>query len=173
MCYNLQGIILPTKYKIMGICVDQGKLLPNSGFSAIRKSSQTRLAINKDGLVGDQVVNLKYHGGPLRVVHHYSQKNYRYLKGVFPEIAHKFKMGSYGENITTEELSEEDLCLGDVFSLGSAIVQITVPRKPCAKINATYEDGRILREIVQSQRWGWVYRFVEKGVCELGDWLVF
>ncbi len=165
--------MLPTKYKIKGIFAGPIKPLPSGKLSAIRKSSQSILFIHQNGISGDQVADVKYHGGPYRVVHHYSEKNYDYLRKALPDLAPKFKMGSYGENITTEALTEADLCLGDVFTLGSAVIQVTVPRKPCATINATYEDERVLKEVAQSRRWGWFYKVLREGTCEVGDWLVF
>lgn len=95
------------------------------------------------------------------------------MKEKFSEIAHRFIPGSFGENILTEELTETELNIGDIYSLGSAKVQLTVSRRPCATINYAYEDNRILKEVMQTGRTGWFYRVLEEGEVQIGDYLEF
>lgn len=159
------------KYKILGVFTGKVKDLPNKLPSSIVRHSVDRLIIKKHGIVNDEVANTKHHGGDMRVVHHYSNVNYRYLKEKFPDIADRFVPGSFGENILTEELSEEDLNIGDIYKLGSAKVQLTVSRRPCATINYAYQDERILKEVMLSGRTGWFYRVLEEGELRPGDYL--
>lgn len=159
-----------SKYKVLGVFTGQIAPLSNKAESAITKHSTSRLIIRKDAIEHDEVANKKYHGGDMRVVHHYSHQNYNYLKVKFPEIAHRFMPGSFGENIVTEELTETDLNIGDIYSLGSAKVQLTVSRRPCATINYAYEDNRILKEVMQTGRTGWFYRVLEEGEVKTGDY---
>lgn len=160
-----------SKYKILGVFTGQIATLSNKAESAITKHPRTILTIKKDSIEHNEVANTKYHGGDMRVVHHYSNKNYNYLKEKFPEIANRFVPGSFGENILTEELTETDLNIGDIYSLGTAKVQLTVSRKPCATINYAYEDNRILKEVMHTGRTGWFYRVLEEGEVKVGDYL--
>ena len=41
---------------------------------------------------------------------------------------------TFGENITISGMCEEDVCIGDTFQIGEAIVQVTQPRQPCFKL---------------------------------------
>ena len=134
--------------KIMGLFVGKTSLLANDFESSILKSPVPELIIKKSQVLGDAVTNLKYHGGDMRVLHHYSQKNYAHLKSTFPDIAHKFVPGSFGENIVTEEMTEAELCIGDIYEVGSVKIQLTVSRRPCATINYAYQDNRILKEVM-------------------------
>lgn len=162
-------------HKVIGLFVGTPKELgPKSQVTAISKESVTEsLIINKESLEGDQVANLKYHGGPDRVIHHYSLEQYEYLKSVFPEKAQLFVPGSYGENLTTEKLTEADLCIGDIFTLGSAKVQLTEGRKPCSTIDLKYGFKGVLKEIVSSGRYGWFYKILEEGEVRVGEQLEF
>ncbi|MBA2405633.1 MAG: MOSC domain-containing protein [Bdellovibrionales bacterium] len=161
------------KYKILGVFTGQVAPLSNDVESAIIKHPVSRLNIKKESIDHDEVANTKYHGGDMRVVHHYSQKNYNHLKEKFPDIAGRFIPGSFGENILTEELTEDELNIGDIYQLGAAKVQLTVSRRPCATINYAYNDDRILKEVMLTGRTGWFYQVLEEGVVKSGDYLQF
>lgn len=156
-------------YKILGTYTGQITTLANGFESAIVKKAVPKLLIRKNSLAHDEVANTKYHGGEMRVIHHYSQKNYDVLKSTFPDIADRFVGGSFGENIFTEELTETDLNIGDIYSLGTAKVQLTVSRRPCATLNYAYQDDRILQEVMKTGRTGWFYRVLEEGEVKVGD----
>ena len=159
--------------KILGVFTGQVKPLPNNINSAIIRHPVDKLIIKKNSIAHDEVANTKHHGGEMRVIHHYSVKNYQYLKEKFPDIQEKFIPGSFGENILTNEMTENELNIGDIYQLGSAKVQLTVARRPCATINYAYEDSRILKEVMASGRTGWFYRVLEEGEVGIGDELTF
>lgn len=160
------------KSRIVGVFIGEPKPLGKRQVrtSIVKEAVNGSLDIKKDYLPGDSVSDVKYHGGPDRVIHQYSLKQYEYLKLVFPEDASKFVAGSYGENITSEEFGEKDLCLGDIFKLGTAKVQLSEPRKPCKKIDLRYEAD-VLKEIISSGRYGWFYRVLEEGEVKVGDFI--
>lgn len=160
------------KFKILGVFTGKIAKIANDKESAIKKHSSKLITLSKKSIDEDVVADKRYHGGEMRVVHHYSQDHYDYFKKKFPDIAEKFIPGSIGENIITEGLSEADLCIGDVFMMGTAKVQLTVCRRPCATINNGYDDKRILKEIIASTKTGWFYRVLEEGVVKAGDELI-
>jgi MOSC domain-containing protein YiiM len=160
-----------TKFKILGVFTGKVAPLSNKTESAIIKHPCEKLIIRKDSIDHNEIANHKYHGGDMRVVHHYSHQNYNFLKAKFPELSHLFIPGSFGENIVTEELTETELNIGDIYSLGTAKVQLTVSRRPCATINYAYNDNRILKEVMQAGRTGWFYRVLEEGEVKVGDYL--
>lgn len=162
-----------TSYKVLGVFTGEVSLLSNDFPSAISKKSVAKIIIRKNGIDHDEVANTKHHGGEMRAVHHYSLYNYKCLKEKFPEIAHRFVPGSFGENILTEELTESELNIGDIYQLGSARVQLTVSRRPCATINYAYQDNRVLKEVMETGRTGWFYRVLNEGEVSVGDDLVF
>jgi MOSC domain-containing protein YiiM len=162
-----------SKYKILGVFTGQIEKLSNNVESAITKRPVEVLKLRVHSIDNDEVANKKYHGGDMRVLHHYSQKNYNHLKQTFPEISNRFVPGSFGENIITEELTESELNIGDIYSIGTAKVQLTVCRKPCATINYAYQDNRILKDVINTGRCGWFYRVLEEGEVRVGDYLEF
>ena len=161
------------KFKILNVFTGKVAKLANNKESAIIKHPAKVITLSKKSIDEDTNADKRYHGGEMRVVHHFSQKHYDYLKERFPDIAEKFVPGSFGENIITKELTEDELNIGDIYQLGTAKVQLTVCRRPCSTINYGYDDNRILKEIMATGRTGWFYRVLEEGVVKAGDELVF
>ena len=163
-----------TKYKIINISVGKVKEVgPKKVKTAMYKNPVSSLKIYKDHLPGDEVYAVQSHGGPDRIVHHYSTTNFEHFKKIFPDRKDLFVPASYGENITTDELTEKDLCIGDIFRLGTALVQVTQERKPCGTIDYCYGFKGILKEVISSRKYGWFYRVLEEGEVILGDFLEF
>lgn len=161
------------RHKILGTFSGKVQILPNNQESAIIKHATDLLKIFPHVIENDEVANTKFHGGDMRVVHHYSLKNYQFLKDKFPDIADRFIPGSFGENILTEELTETELNIGDIYQLGTARIQLTVSRRPCATLNQAYQDSRILKEVMETGRTGWFYRVLNAGEVRVGDYLEF
>lgn len=155
---------------IIGVFVSKPRPTgPKAVMSAIHKNQVAKLIVHKETLDGDDSYDKRFHGGPYRVIHHYTQKNYERLKLKFPEIADKFKGGSYGENLLTENLDESDFCIGDIFQAGTSTLELTIPRSPCGTINMGYEHNKVLKEIISTGHFGWFYRIIKEGEIKVGD----
>ncbi len=161
------------RFKVLGLFTGKIQELSNKQMSAIHKTQVPSIEVKESHLIGDEIFLQKHHGGDMRVLHHYSQKNYDHLKSVFPDIADRFVPGSLGENLLTEELDESQLCVGDLFELGEVVLELTVIRRPCATINTHYDDPRVLKEILASGKSGWFYRILKEGLIKEDDELVF
>ncbi|MBW7901922.1 MAG: MOSC domain-containing protein [Rhodocyclaceae bacterium] len=139
-------------------------------FSAIWKQPLAGpVRIARDGLAGDAQADRRVHGGPEKAVHHYAGENYAKLAERFPQIADALVVGSIGENVSTFGLDETTVCVGDVFRVGGALLQVSQPRRPCWKIDARYGVAGMVRHIVDSGRTGWYYRVLEEGAAAPGD----
>lgn len=141
-------------------------------FSAIVKHAVSGpVHILKEGLSGDAQADRRVHGGPEKAVHQYAGENYARLAAQFPELAGKLIPGSIGENISGFGFDETNVCIGDIFRLGSAVLQVSQPRRPCWKIDWRYESKGITAHIVNSGLTGWYYRVLEEGTTRTGDTL--
>lgn len=125
--------------------------------------------LSESGLDGDYQADQRVHGGLDKAVHHYAAQNYELLKEALPHLADKFLPGTIGENFSCADLSEENVHIGDNFSVGSAIVQVSQPRRPCWKLNHRYGNGHLANFVMQEQITGWYYRVIEEGEVEAGD----
>src|SRR5215467_14472265 len=74
------------------------------------------VAIRALNLAGDQQADLTVHGGPGKAVYAYPAEHYEYWRMQLPEVA--FSWGAFGENLTTDGLWENTLCIGDLLRAG-------------------------------------------------------
>lgn len=123
------------------------------------------------GLTGDVQADRRVHGGPEKAVHHYAVEHYERLAKIFPALATRLVAGSIGENISASGFDESSVCIGDVFRLGSATLQVSQPRSPCWKIDHRYGCDGVARTIAETGLTGWYYRVLEEGTVSSGDQL--
>lgn len=133
-----------------------------------KRPSDTPLDLTTTGFVGDAQADLRVHGGPERAVHHYPADYYPEWRTELGD-RETFAPGGFGENVSTTGLSEDDVCIGDVFYLGGALVQISQGRQPCWKLSAYVGEERMAYLIQKTARTGWYYRVLEPGQVGLGD----
>lgn len=121
------------------------------------------------GLEGDAQADRRVHGGPDKALHHYPAEHYAVFAATYPDCAARFVPGSIGENVTTRGWTEETVCVGDIFRIGTARVQVTQPRSPCWKINHRYGLEDALQLVAERGITGWYYRVLEAGRIAAGD----
>ncbi len=123
------------------------------------------------GIAGDVQVNRKHHGYPAMALHHFPHENYAWLEHHFGPLPRLAGPGSMGENVSTSGLTEHDVYIGDRFRLGSALIEVTQPRQPCATIEGHLGAKGIVKGLVAAARTGWFYRVIETGTAQAGDTL--
>jgi len=134
-----------------------------------KKPTKVLLRLEENGFVEDNQADLKVHGGPEKAIHHYAAEHMDFWKKKFPDHAEKFMPGCFGENISTIGLSEENLCLGDILTMGSATVQICQGRQPCWKLNAHMDISQMAAAFQTTARTGWYYRVLHTGNVQSGN----
>lgn len=135
-----------------------------------KRSVDAAVAITTTGLSGDAQGDEKHHGGPEKAVHHYPFDHYRDWRAECPAFAARLAHpGAFGENISTEGLTEANVCIGDVYRLGTALVQVSQGRQPCWRLKERFDDRRMAWRVQESGRTGWYYRVFEMGRVAVGD----
>jgi MOSC domain-containing protein YiiM len=127
------------------------------------------VAVTAEGLAGDRQADRRYHGGTEKALHHYPVEHYAPLAQRYPERAGMLQAGVLGENLSTRGWTEHNVCIGDVFRVGSALVQLSQPRQPCWKINYRLDTEGASLFVAQEGITGWYYRVLEKGIVAPGD----
>ncbi len=141
--------------------------------SGIRKQPQhTAVEITLAGITGDQIVDRRYHGGSDKALHAYPLDNYARLQAQFPQQQALFVPGSIGENLSIQGFNDQAVWLGDIFQLGTTLIQVTQNRSPCWKISARYDIERLSIWIEQQRIMGWYMRVLQPGKCQSGDNIV-
>jgi len=126
-----------------------------------------RVALRKLDLEGDGQADLTVHGGEYKAVYCYPVAHYEYWKKELP--GRKLPMGMFGENFTTDGLSEESAHLGDRFAVGSAEVVVTQPRLPCYKLGLKFQSDDMVRRFLASGRSGFYLAVTREGDVGAGD----
>jgi MOSC domain-containing protein YiiM len=164
--------------KIDTILVGQPQALHDargSWRSAIyRGAVQRPIALGPRGLAGDQVADTENHGTPDQAVCCHPLAHYQYWNEIYAEqgIDPELGPGSVGENWTIAGAIEQDVCVGDVWAVGSAVVQVTQPRYPCSKQERKLKRPDFLRRTIAARRTGWYVRVLEPGQVQAGDALI-
>lgn len=146
------------------------QLWPGRAPSAIRKVPVCGpVHIGREGFAGDVQADKTVHGGKEKAIHQYSADHLESWQAELPDLADLMRPGCFGENISASGVTERDLCLGDVLSLGTARVQVCQGRQPCWKLNLHIGDDRMAARFQKSGRTGWYYRVLDDGVANVGD----
>jgi MOSC domain-containing protein YiiM len=124
--------------------------------------------LGREGLAGDAQADRRVHGGPEKALHQYPVSHYARLAQAFPEAAPLLVPGSIGENLSAPGWDETNVCIGDIFRLGDARVQVSQPRSPCWKIDGRYGVDGMAKLIADEGITGWYFRVLEEGSVEPG-----
>jgi len=122
--------------------------------------------LGRTQLDGDEQADLRVHGGPDKALLAYATVHY-------PEWTARLGLdelpyGAFGENVALAGLDEAQVCIGDVWLLGAAVVQVSQPRQPCWKLNARWHRDDLVAEVERSGRSGWYFRVLTEGLIAPG-----
>lgn len=96
--------------------------------------------------------------------------HYRGWQAEHPEAASRFVPGGFGENLVMARMNERNVCIGDIWSVGgSVLLQVSLPRQPCFKLNHRFQLKNFAPRTKDSSRTGWYYRVLRNGEIKAGD----
>lgn len=100
------------------------------------------------------------HGGPHQAVYAYPAEHYLRLEQL---LGRPIVWGFMGENLTLTGGAENDVCIGDVWRWGDALLQVSAPRGPCYKLGIRM-GRQALRTVVREEGLvGWYLRVLKPG----------
>ncbi|GIO44568.1 MOSC domain-containing protein [Paenibacillus apis] len=138
--------------------------------SAIKKLPVTdAIFLSHCNFDGDEQADLVNHGGRDKAVCVYPYEHYPYWEG---ELTTRLEMGAFGENLTTKGLLETEVCIGDIYLLGEAVVQISQPRQPCYKLAARYGAQDMPLKVQETGFTGFYFRVLKEGKVSREDRLI-
>jgi MOSC domain-containing protein YiiM len=141
----------------------RGEEVP-SGF--LKEQADGRLVLGPLGFDGDEQADLTVHGGPDKAACCYPSEHFPFWTELTGE---PFGPGAFGENLTLAGLTEQDVHIGDTYTLGDATVQVSQPRGPCFKVAARWGIRTLPAEMARGLRAGFYFRVVEPGAVAAGD----
>jgi len=149
---------------------------PKGAFRSAITSKKTlagAILVTRAGIAGDEQGNKIHHGGPDQALHQYPFDHYATWCRERPELApHLAAPGAFGENLSTLDMTEMTVCLGDIYRCGTARLQVTRTRHPCWRLNVRFGDPRMAHRVQDSGRMGWYLRVLEEGSLGAGEALM-
>jgi ferredoxin-NADP reductase/MOSC domain-containing protein YiiM len=129
-----------------------------------------RRMVRKLNIDGDGQGDLAGHGGEQRAVFVYQIDSYHYWERFLGRD--DFSFGQFGENFTTEGLSDDEVCIGDRYRIGDALLEVTQPRVTCYRVGIRMNEPRMAALLVAHRRPGFYFRVLQEGEVAAGDDLV-
>ena len=125
-----------------------------------------RAGLRFGNFVGDRQADLVNHGGLEKAVCVYPFDHYPYWSR---RLGRDLKPGAFSENLTVMGAIETEVCVGDVFRIGEAMVQVSQPRMPCAKLAGKNESKMLPKLIANVGYTGFYMRVLSEGLVAAGD----
>ena len=100
------------------------------------------------GVEGDFIGDDQHHGGADKAVYAFAREELDFWQD---QLGRGMSNGSFGENLTTQGIDLASLVINQRLRIGDAVLEVSVPRSPCATFAAWLEEK------------GWVKTFT-KGV---------
>jgi MOSC domain-containing protein YiiM len=132
-----------------------------------KKPVSEALSLTINDVSKDTVIDRVHHAGLNKACYLFASDNYPYWKKLYPDL--EWNWGMFGENLTVEGLDESTMRVGDIYKLGSALVQVSQPREPCYKLGVRFGTQDILRQFIDHNRPGTYVRILEEGEVKTGD----
>jgi ferredoxin-NADP reductase/MOSC domain-containing protein YiiM len=119
---------------------------------------------------GDGQGDLAGHGGEQRAVLVYQAGSYRHWQQHFGRD--DLGYGSFGENLTVDGLTDDEVCIGDRYRIGGAEFEITQPRVTCYRVGLRLGEPELPALLVSHHRPGFYMRVLREGRIRAGDRIV-
>ena len=157
--------------RLEAACVSGADLLPlpdrRPNRSGIDKRPVTgRVAVGTLGLDGDVQVNRRYHGGEGQALYAYAQEDADWWAA---ELDRALPPGRFGENLRTSGLDLTTAVLGERWRVGTALVEVSAPRIPCANFERFWGVPKLVKRFTAKGASGAYLRVLETGEVGTGD----
>lgn len=122
------------------------------------------VSISATGIDGDQQADREHHGGVDKAILLYCRDHYRLWRQEYATAAPP--EGSLGENLEVSGLSEESVCIGDIYVCSGVRLEVSQPRQPCWKPAVLHSLPDLTARMLKSGRIGWCVRVLQGGFIE-------
>jgi MOSC domain-containing protein YiiM len=123
------------------------------------------------GPVGDTVLDRKHHGGRDQAVYAYATED---LRAWSADLGRELTPGTFGENLTTQDLDVTGAVIGEVWQVAAAdrtepvLLQVTSPRIPCVTFQAWMGEPHWVRRFTEAGAPGTYLRVLAEGRVAAG-----
>lgn len=126
-----------------------------------------RVALGELCFEGDGQADQSVHGGREKAVYAYPTEHYPFWLGELGLA--ELPWGAFGENLSTQSLSESAVRIGDRFRVGSAELVVVQPRIPCFKLGIRFGRADMVKRFQRAARSGFYLSVATQGYVAAGD----
>jgi MOSC domain-containing protein YiiM len=122
--------------------------------------------VGGSGLVGDHISDTANHGGDDQAVYAYARED---LDAWAVELGRDLPCGTFGENLTTAGIDVSGAVIGEIWAVGSAVLQVSCPRMPCVTFAVWLGERRWVPRFTAARTPGAYLRVLHAGQVRAGD----
>lgn len=164
------GTEADTPLRLLRVNIGAARPLRNAGKSGetgiFKEPTPLPVEVGELGLDGDVVRDRENHGGRDQAVYVYGTPDY----DIWSEaLGRELPPGTFGENLTIRGLRSALLNVGDRMRIGTAVLQVTAPRIPCATLSARMQDPAFVKRFRHAELPGAYCRVLREGIVRAGD----
>ena len=141
-----------------------GRLHGEDIWSGIAKQpvAAGEVMVRATNIDGDRQADLSVHGGVDKAVYAYPAEHWPWWES---EKHLACRPATFGENLTLSGADETQVCIGDRFAWGEAVLEVSQPRGPCFKLGLHTALADIPATMTATGRCGWYLRVVREGMA--------
>ncbi|HEY6965342.1 MAG TPA: MOSC domain-containing protein [Erythrobacter sp.] len=159
-----------SRWTIEAVCTGTARPFNGAELSAFAKRPQEGpVQIHAEGLAPDEQADRRVHGGPEMALHLYPLDHHDWWRGQIGDHPLLDEPGGFASNLAVRGLTEESVHIGDRFTCGTALIEVSRPRAPCWKIEHRFGHKGMVAQVLESGRCGWYFRVIETGEVQAGD----
>lgn len=131
-----------------------------------KRPIQGKVLAANEALVGDFVADRKNHGGYDKAVYAYAREDVVWWE---ERIGADIDNGKFGENLTTHGIDCTNAVIGERWSIGTCVLEVSEPRIPCRVFEGFWSRPGLIKEFTIAARPGAYLRIVQEGQLGAGD----
>ncbi|WP_256789332.1 MOSC domain-containing protein [Frankia sp. AvcI1] len=122
--------------------------------------------VGRVGLRGDTICDLTFHGGVDRAVYVFAHEDFSWWSSL---LDRDIPPGGFGENLTSVGMDVTGARIGEIWAVGSAVVQVTAPRTPCRVFAGFWDVPDLVARFSRRGTPGAYLRVLTVGEVAAGD----
>lgn len=155
-----------TTLKLLSMNIGQPKVIGTVNGESVLSGIDKRPAaggsvlVGANGIEGDGQADLENHGGAEKAVYAYPVENWPWWQSEHHLVC---RPATLGENLTLSGADEIQVRIGDQFSWGEVVLEVSQPRAPCFKLAIHTGHPEAPQAMTLSGRCGWYLRVLQSG----------
>lgn len=159
--------------KLLAVCLGTARPTPgriSSKTGIFKQPVGGAVMVDREGIVGDRIVNRKHHGGPDQAVYIEGAADLTWWEA---ELGRPLPPGTFGENLVIDGIANSDIAVGDRFEIGDVLLEITAARMPCVTFALRMDDPKFVKRYTKAARPGAYARVLRPGLLTAGNHVAY